>query len=72
MVNQGDIIKVCLDPQLGSEQAGFRPAVVVSNERLNRVSRVILACPVTNSIRNYPTHVLLPESLSTTGEIMCE
>ena len=61
-----------MTPQLGSEQAGYRPAVVVSNRRLNAVSDIILLCPITNSSRNYPSHVKLPDSMKTTGEIMCE
>ena len=72
MVTQGDIIFISMDPQKGSEQAGYRPAMIVSNDRLNRVSKVVLACPVTNTGREYPTHVVLSEKMTTTGEVMCE
>lgn len=72
MVKQGDIIKIDLNPQLGSEQAGYRPAIVISNDRLNHFSKVILACPITNTPRTYPSHIRLPQGMLTTGEIMCE
>ena len=72
MVEQGDIIKINMNPQLGSEQAGYRPAIVVSNNRLNSVSKVVIVCPITSTIRNYPTHIKLVPGMATRGEVMCE
>lgn len=72
MVKQGDIIWIDLNPQKGSEQAGRRPAVVVSNDQLNKWSKLSLVCPITNTHRNYPTHVVLDNSVCVTGEVMCE
>ena len=72
MVNLGDIIKINMNPQLGSEQSGWRPAIVVSNARLNSKSKLVMVCPITNAARDYPTHVKLNGRTATTGEVMCE
>jgi mRNA interferase MazF len=70
---QGDIIIVQLDPTRGSEQAGTRPVLVVSQNLHNKKQKMIFACPITNSERNYPTHIPINgRAGSTTGFIMCE
>lgn len=48
---RGGIYLVQLDPTEGSEQAGTRPAVVVSREAINRYSPVIVICPLTDAAR---------------------
>lgn len=72
MVKQGDIIKVSFDPQRGHEQAGYRPAIVVSNNVFNQKANVVLLCPITNTRNNFPLHVCLDERTKTTGSILCE
>ena len=72
MVKQGDIIKINFNPQKGHEQAGYRPAVVVSNNTFNRVSKLVFVCPITNSIDNFPLHIKLDTRTVTTGIILCE
>lgn len=72
MVKQGSIIKISFDPQLGHEQAGFRPAVVVSNTVFNEKTTLVLACPITNTVSNFPLHVRLDSRTAIKGEIMCE
>ena len=47
-MKQGDIIKINFDPTLGSEQSGYRPAVVVSNDFLISKTNIICICPMTN------------------------
>jgi mRNA interferase MazF len=70
---QGDIILVSLDPTKGSEQAGTRPALVVSQNLHNKKQRMIFACPITGSDRNYPTHIPIDGRCNnTTGFVMCE
>ena len=71
MVKQGDIIIVSFDPQIGHEQAGRRPALVVSNDFYNANCNLTILCPITNTQRNNPYHVALSRC-STTGFIMCE
>lgn len=72
MVKQGDIIKINFNPQIGHEQAGYRPAVVVSNNTFNKISKLALVCPITNSKDNFPLHIKLDNRTSTTGMILCE
>lgn len=72
MVKQGDIIKVNLNPQAGHEQAGYRPAVVISNNSFNKMARMAILCPITNTKNNFPLHIPLDERTKTTGAILCE
>jgi len=70
---QGDIIIITLDPTKGSEQAGTRPVLVVSQDLHNKKQKMVFACPITNSERNYPTHVPIEgRAGNTTGFVMCE
>ncbi len=72
MVRQGDIIRVCFDPREGHEQAGTRPAVVVSNDAYNQRCYMTLLCPITNTNNKFPLHVPLDERTNTTGVVLCE
>lgn len=72
MVKQGDIIKVSLDPTTGHEQAGYRPAVVVSNDFFNKKTNLVIVCPITNTNNRFPLHIPLDERTATTGVILCE
>ncbi len=72
MVNQGDIIKVNFNPQAGHEQAGYRPALVISNDFFNEKTRLAIVCPITNTDNRFPLHIHLPKELKTTGVILCE
>lgn len=69
---QGDIVMLNFNPQAGHEQAGRRPALVVSNSSFHRYTGLAIFCPITNQIKNYPMHVKLDERTKTTGEILCE
>lgn len=71
--NQGDIIIANFSPQSGHEQQGKRPAVVISKAKFNRVTGLVVVCPITNTNRNFPLHVEIAEpTLKTRGFIMCE
>jgi mRNA interferase MazF len=72
MVKQGDIIWLDFDPQIGHEQKGRRPALVVSNETFNNFSNLAVVCPITNTKKDYPFHVKLDERTKTTGVILCD
>lgn len=72
MVDQGDIIKVNFNPQKGHEQAGYRPALVVSNNFFNEKTNLVIACPITNTDNYFPLHVRLDERTETSGVILCE
>ena len=72
MVKQGDIIKINFNPQQGHEQAGYRPAVVISNDFFNEKARLAIVCPITNTDNKFPLHVPLNGRTKTTGTILCE
>lgn len=72
MVKQGDIIKVSFDPNSGHEQAGYRPALVVSNNEFNKRTKLAIVCPITNTYNSFPLHVPLDNRTSTTGVVLCE
>ena len=72
MVKQGDIIKVSFDPRQGHEQAGYRPALVISNELFNEKAKLAIVCPITNNNKVFPLHVPLDNRTSTTGVVLCE
>lgn len=72
MVRQGMIIKINFNPQSGHEQAGYRPAVVISNNVFNEKTRLSIVCPITNTDKNFPLHVSLDERTKTTGVVLCE
>jgi mRNA interferase MazF len=72
MVSQGDIIMLNFDPQAGHEQAGYRPALVVSNNFFNAKTNMAIVCPVTNTYNEFPLHIRLDERTKTSGVILCE
>jgi len=53
----GDIVWLSFDPQAGHEQAGHRPAVVLSPSAYNAKTSLMLCCPMTSQIKNYPFEV---------------
>lgn len=72
MVKQGDIVKVSFNPQQGHEQAGYRPALVISNDDFIANAKLAIVCPITNTRNNFPLHISLPDDLNTTGVVLCE
>ncbi|MGV1006165.1 MAG: type II toxin-antitoxin system PemK/MazF family toxin [Candidatus Nanopelagicales bacterium] len=59
-LRQGDVVWVDFDPVIGSEQAGRRPALVVSSDAYNTaIPNVVIVLPVTRRDRGLPHHVLL-------------
>lgn len=72
MVKQGTIIKINFNPQSGHEQAGYRPAVVISNNFFNQKANLSIVCPITNTNNHFPLHISLDERTKTTGVILCE
>ena len=60
------------NPQRGHEQAGYRPAVVISNDFFNAKTNLAIVCPITNTTRPFPLHVALDGRTKTTGTILCE
>ncbi len=68
----GDFVWLTFDPQAGREQAGRRPALVLTPKAYNAKSGLALACPVTNQVKGYPFEVLVPAGVGATGVILCD
>jgi mRNA interferase MazF len=61
-MKQGEIWNIHLDPILGREQGGRRPAVIISGNLLNKYLDVVIVCPLTSKIKNYKGNlILLPD-----------
>ncbi len=57
---RGDAVWITLNPQAGHEQAGRRPALVLSPSSYNGRVGLALFCPITSRVKGYPFEVLLP------------
>ena len=68
----GDFVWLTFDPQAGREQAGRRPALVLSPKIYNSRSGLALACPITNHAKGYPFEVAVPAGRGTTGVILAD
>ena len=68
----GDVVWITLNPQAGYEQAGRRPAVVLSPQSYNSKTGLAIFCPITNQIKGYPFEVLIPAGLPVTGAILSD
>jgi len=69
---RGDVVWISLTPQSGHEQAGRRPAVVLTPREYNRKSGLAILCPVTSRVKGYPFEVRLPAGLPVTGAILSD
>ena len=68
----GDVIWLNFDPQAGHEQAGHRPALVLSPKAYNGKTGLCLVVPITNQSKGYPFELPLPASCQTTGVVLCD
>jgi mRNA interferase MazF len=68
----GDIVIVDFNPQTGHEQAGTRPALVLSPKNFNRITGFAWLCPITNQAKDYPFEVKVEGSKKTTGVILTD
>ncbi|MDQ7825344.1 MAG: endoribonuclease MazF [Candidatus Eremiobacteraeota bacterium] len=69
---KGDIVALVFSPKQGHEQAGKRPALVVSPSEYNRKTGLFLACPVTSKVKGYPFEVTLPDFMTTQGVVLAD
>lgn len=70
--DRGDAVWITLNPQAGHEQAGRRPAMILSPEAYNGKVGLAILCPITNQIKGYPFEVVLPSGLAVTGAILSD
>jgi mRNA interferase MazF len=68
----GDLVWISFSPQAGREQAGRRPALVLSPRTYNEKAGLCLVCPVTSQAKGYPFEVALPEGLSVAGLVLSD
>ncbi|MCA3238665.1 MAG: endoribonuclease MazF [Curvibacter sp.] len=55
----GDVVWLAFDPQAGHEQAGHRPALVISPASYNQKTGLMVCCPMSTRIKGYPFEVLV-------------
>ena len=70
--DRGDLVWLEFTPPAGSEQAGRRPALVLSPKASNRKVGLALFCPVMSTIKGYPFGVRLPDESSLSGFVLSE
>jgi mRNA interferase MazF len=66
---RGDAVWITLDPQAGHEQAGRRPALVLSPSAYNGRVGLALLCPITSQVKGYPFEVPIPAESPVTGVV---
>ncbi len=70
--DRGDLVWITLNPQAGHEQAGRRPAVVLSPASYNAKVGLAVLCPITSQVKGYPFEVLIPPGVSVTGAVLAD
>ncbi|PYM29387.1 MAG: endoribonuclease MazF [Candidatus Rokuibacteriota bacterium] len=70
--SRGDLVWLQFSPQAGHEQAGHRPALVISPSSYNRRVGLALCCPITSHVKGYPFEVLLPAGLGVEGAVLSD
>lgn len=70
--DRGDIVWLQFNPQAGHEQAGHRPALVLSPAAYNRRSGLMLCCPMTTQKKGYPFEVVLAEAADQEAIILAD
>lgn len=68
----GDLVWLTFDPQAGREQAGRRPALVLSPRIYNAKAGLALVCPITNQSKGYPFEVAVPSGHGVAGVILAD
>ncbi|MYD10691.1 MAG: endoribonuclease MazF [Chloroflexi bacterium] len=70
--DRGDIIWINFDPQVGHEQAGHRPALVVSRRIYNRASELLTCFPIRSRQKGYGFEVPLPRNFEVKGVVLAD
>ena len=69
---RGDIVWLTFTPQLGHEQAGRRPALVLSPSAYNGKVGLAIFCPITSQVKGYPFEVAVPQGSAVDGVILSD
>lgn len=70
--DRGDLVYINFHPQAGHEQAGRRPAIVLSPKKFNEVTGFVTVCPITNTKKGWGFEVELPDGLAFSGVILTD
>jgi mRNA interferase MazF len=70
--SRGDMVWIAMSPHAGHEQAGRRPALVLSPAAYNGKVGLALLCPVTGRAKGYPFEVAVPQGLEVTGVVLSD
>jgi len=70
--DRGDVVWLTFKPTAGSEQAGRRPALVLSPKSYNRKVGLMIACPITSQVKGYPFEVGLPADMQIKGTVLSD
>ena len=69
---RGDAVWISFDPQMGHEQAGRRPALVLSDRSYNVLLDLAVVCPITNQAKGFSFELAIPSVLAVTGVVLCD
>jgi mRNA interferase MazF len=69
---RGHAVWLHFDPQTGHEQAGRRPAIVLTPSDYNRRAGLAIVCPITSRVKGYPFEATLPDGLPIQGVVLCD
>jgi mRNA interferase MazF len=69
---RGDVVWLTFNPQAGHEQAGRRPALVLSPSSYNAKVGLAVFCPVTSQVKGYPFEVTLPPGSKLAGVVLAD
>lgn len=72
MPQQGDLIWLSLDPRVGHETSGDRPALVLSQRDFSAVTGFAIVAPITSRVRGWPFEVRLPEGTGIAGAALVD
>lgn len=70
--NRGDVVWISFNPQAGHEQAGRRPALVISPASYNGKVGLAILCPITSQVKGYPFEVTIPSGLKVAGAVLSD
>ena len=70
--DRGDAVWLHFDPQTGHEQAGRRPALVLSPASYNGKVGLAILCPITQQAKGYPFEVALPAGSTVVGVVLSD
>lgn len=69
---RGDFVRLVLDPRVGRERSGERPALVLSGREFNNLTGYIFAAPVTGSQRGWPFEIQIPRGGRIDGVVLAD